>query len=153
MLRRAKDHETLARIYRRLAETVSFLGRIPIVSLTESAMARFELLRAMKLNIGTMDLRIAAVALEEGAIVVTRNARDFRRVPGLDYRGLVLLKSTSGRRARLAAYEVGPAHPNSFRRNSRLFGTPIGATRPRVRPSTSGAPGAGHRGASQATGG
>jgi tRNA(fMet)-specific endonuclease VapC len=46
-------------------------------------MARFETLRAMKLNIGGMDLRIAAIVLEEGAVLVTRNTRDFRRVPGL----------------------------------------------------------------------
>ena len=37
----------------------------------------------MKLNIGKMDLRIGAVALENQAILVTRNSRDFGRIPGL----------------------------------------------------------------------
>jgi tRNA(fMet)-specific endonuclease VapC len=83
MVRRAKGRAALAQIYRRLAETVAFLGQVPIISFTEAAMDRFDTLRGMKLNIGSMDLRIAAIVVEEGAILVTRNARDFRRVPGL----------------------------------------------------------------------
>ncbi len=49
----------------------------------EPAQLRFEQLAAMKLNVRKMDLRIAAIALEQGAVVVTRNLRDFQRVPGL----------------------------------------------------------------------
>lgn len=37
----------------------------------------------VKIKIGRMDLRIAAVALEHGTILVSRNTRDFRKVPAL----------------------------------------------------------------------
>jgi tRNA(fMet)-specific endonuclease VapC len=39
--------------------------------------------QAAKLNVRKMDLCIAAIALEHQAIVVTRNVRDFQRVPNL----------------------------------------------------------------------
>lgn len=59
------------------------LGRWRILPYTESAIARVAGLKALRLNVRLMDLRIAAVALENQAVVVTRNRRDFGRVPGL----------------------------------------------------------------------
>lgn len=43
----------------------------------------FDGLKAGKVNIGTMDLRIASIALEYHATVLTRNLVDFTKVPGL----------------------------------------------------------------------
>ena len=37
----------------------------------------------MKLGVRRMDLRIASIALENSATLVTRNVCDFQRVPGL----------------------------------------------------------------------
>lgn len=82
-VRKAKRPERLAWAYRRLAETVSFLAHLRILTYNEAAMQRYEQLRKRKIKIGRMDLRIAAVVLEQGAILVTRNVRDFRQIPGL----------------------------------------------------------------------
>ena len=48
-----------------------------------SALQRFQQVRALRLNVGLMDLRLATVALENNLTVVTRNVRDFNRVPGV----------------------------------------------------------------------
>jgi tRNA(fMet)-specific endonuclease VapC len=82
-IRQAKRPERLAWAYRRLASTVRFLSRIQIIDFDESAIRRCEQLKKLKLKVRKMDLRIAATVLERDAILVTRNLRDFRRVPGL----------------------------------------------------------------------
>jgi tRNA(fMet)-specific endonuclease VapC len=84
MLRRATRPEDLGRVYERLAKTVQFTATLPILSFSVPAINRYEALLAMKLNVRKNDLRIAAIALEKGATIVTRNLRDFQRVPGLN---------------------------------------------------------------------
>jgi tRNA(fMet)-specific endonuclease VapC len=81
--RRTKSREKLAYIYDRFTRSVRFLSQTEILSFTEQAIERFENLRRMKLGVKANDLRIAAIALENSAVVVTRNRADFGRVPGL----------------------------------------------------------------------
>jgi tRNA(fMet)-specific endonuclease VapC len=76
LIRRVTQSDRLAIAYQSLADTVPFLARFRILSYTEGAISRFEQLAAMKLNLGRMDLRIAAVTLECGGVLVTRNLRD-----------------------------------------------------------------------------
>jgi tRNA(fMet)-specific endonuclease VapC len=66
-----------------LASLVVSWNRFAITPMTVSARTQFEALVSAKLNVKHNDLRIAAIAKEIGAIVVTRNRRDFGRVPGL----------------------------------------------------------------------
>lgn len=82
-LRRAKSPAALAKAYAFLTSTVRSLAKLPIVSFGESAILRAKTLSSQRLNVRKTDLSIAAIALELGATVVTRNVRDFRRVPGL----------------------------------------------------------------------
>jgi tRNA(fMet)-specific endonuclease VapC len=82
-IRRARRPDDLAVAYQRLIDSLQFLVRMPILPFTPPTIARFNHLVAMRLNVGRMDLRIAATVLEVGATLVTRNRRDFGRIPGL----------------------------------------------------------------------
>jgi tRNA(fMet)-specific endonuclease VapC len=54
-----------------------------IIAFDEPCADQFEKLRAAKIRIGTMDLKIAATALVHDALLLSANLRDFERVPGL----------------------------------------------------------------------
>ncbi len=82
-LRRARDRAEEAFAAAALADAVTILSRLQVFPTTEPALVRFDRLVRMKLNVGRSDLKIAAVALEVGATVVTDNLRDFGRVPHL----------------------------------------------------------------------
>jgi tRNA(fMet)-specific endonuclease VapC len=64
-----------------------FLRVTPVLPLTRPIMRRFALLRAelrqQNQSVADPDLLIAATALHFGRTLVTRNLRDFARVPGL----------------------------------------------------------------------
>lgn len=82
-LRKARTAAELARIYQHITDTVGFFSHLQIISFNEQGISIFESLKKRRLGVANMDLRIAAIALERGAILVTRNRRDFERVPGL----------------------------------------------------------------------
>ena len=83
MIRRAKTPRQMALGYEELANTVTTLSGIHILRYTEAAIHRYNGLAKAKLNVRANDLRIAAIALEHGATVVTCNVRDFVVIPGL----------------------------------------------------------------------
>jgi tRNA(fMet)-specific endonuclease VapC len=56
---------------------------LPILSFTEPAIERYEDLKRLKLKVKKIDLRIAAIVLQQKAVLVTRNSRDFSRISGL----------------------------------------------------------------------
>lgn len=82
-LSRARDDARRAEVYRRMALTVESWSGWLILPFCLPAMARHATLMRQKLNVGSNDLEVTAIALEQGAVVVTRNRRDFSRVVGL----------------------------------------------------------------------
>lgn len=83
LLRRAKNSPQVAFAYSRLAESVESLSKLRILRFSERAIERFEHLKSLKTKVRAPDLRIAAIALENSAVLVTRNMRDFRLMPQL----------------------------------------------------------------------
>jgi tRNA(fMet)-specific endonuclease VapC len=82
-LRSAKTNAQRATAYEYLSQTMTVIGQFQIIPPSEAALDDADRLFKARLNVGRMDLKIAAVALEIGATVVTDNRRDFGRVPGL----------------------------------------------------------------------
>ncbi len=54
-----------------------------VMAYDEDAHAQYLTLQNQRIRIGTLDLRIASIALAHDAVVVTKNIVDFRQVPGL----------------------------------------------------------------------
>jgi len=82
-LRKNQSSAQLAQVYRRLAQCVRSYARWQLLDFTVAAIQRLQQLKKLKLNVGGFDLAIAAITLEHGGILVSRNLRDFQRVPGL----------------------------------------------------------------------
>lgn len=57
----------------------------PFCPFDEQALEIFQSLWLQRVRIGTMDLKIAAIALSNHATLLTRNSKDFSKVPGLRF--------------------------------------------------------------------
>jgi tRNA(fMet)-specific endonuclease VapC len=79
----AKDRVNLSNAYLWLTETVVMLSAFEILQYDAKAGEIYETFRAQRIRVGTQDLRIASIALAHEAVLVTRNLRDFEKVPGL----------------------------------------------------------------------
>ncbi len=69
--------------YGRLGQLLSMLSDWEIVLFDERAADQFASLRRQRIRIGIMDVKIAAIALVNDAMLVTANLRDYALVPGL----------------------------------------------------------------------
>ncbi len=77
------QNERFVYAYAKFQEGLTEFEDWTILGWTDDAADIFDDLRRQKISIGTMDLRIASIALEFDATVLTRNFADFKRIPGL----------------------------------------------------------------------
>src|SRR5262249_11667799 len=69
LISKAKSREEVA-TYNRLRTLSDFFRDIPILNYDEAAARQFGLLRGLRLSVGTMDLKIASIALSKAGILL-----------------------------------------------------------------------------------
>jgi tRNA(fMet)-specific endonuclease VapC len=71
--------------YIRLGHLFNVLSDWEIVQFDQRAADQFVDLRRQRIRIGTMDLKIASIALVNDALLISANTRDFSHVPELRF--------------------------------------------------------------------
>ena len=82
-INRAKDQMGIVRGYGKLEKILMDFSRSQVLPFDDGAAEIFDELRIQKIRIGTMDLRIASIAMATGMTVLSRNLVDFQKVPNL----------------------------------------------------------------------
>ena len=82
---RARESAGLVRGYRELEGILSDFARAQVLPFSTAAADICDDLRRGQIRVGSMDLRIASIAIANQMTVLTRNAVDFQRVPSLSF--------------------------------------------------------------------
>jgi tRNA(fMet)-specific endonuclease VapC len=82
-LNQARTTAKVLAAYHRLESTLKTFCDLHVVAFDQPAQDHFADLKQQRVRIGTLDLRIASIALALDATLLSRNVRDFRKVPGL----------------------------------------------------------------------
>jgi tRNA(fMet)-specific endonuclease VapC len=80
---RQRDETRRIEWYRRLHIAIQSRSKRRTPLWNDAAVNEFQVLNSQRIRIGTMDLRIASIVIANGATLLTRNLKDFARVPGL----------------------------------------------------------------------
>jgi tRNA(fMet)-specific endonuclease VapC len=83
IIHRLRDAHRQLPAYARLGQLFAVLSAWDIVPFDERAADQFATLRRQRIRIGSMDLKIASIALANAALLVTANLRDFSLIPDL----------------------------------------------------------------------
>jgi tRNA(fMet)-specific endonuclease VapC len=79
----AQPNDRLVWAYTGFRRTLRAIASVQVLNFDQKALNLFRQLQKQKIRIGSQDLRIAAITLAAGGILITRNHRDFVQVPGL----------------------------------------------------------------------
>ena len=80
---KAKTPEQQIHAYGKLHQALEAYRNTTVLGFDENAAKVFQDLKSQKIRIGTMDLKIASIAIANKAILVSRNLKDFEQVPDL----------------------------------------------------------------------
>ena len=81
----SKERDSVVRGYRLIESAMIYYNDFKILAFDEPASLQFQRLRKQGIRIGTMDLRIAAIAIANNVTLLTRNTVDFERVVNLHF--------------------------------------------------------------------
>jgi tRNA(fMet)-specific endonuclease VapC len=83
LIHRSDDVHRQVPAYGELLRLFAFFSRWHVLPFDAQAATACQRLRQQRLRIGTMALKIAAIALVHAALLLSANLRDFQRVPNL----------------------------------------------------------------------
>ncbi|MTJ21584.1 type II toxin-antitoxin system VapC family toxin [Dolichospermum sp. UHCC 0352] len=83
VIRNASSSDKLVLAYANFQNNLDFLQSVNLLEFSEAAGNIYTELVKQKIRVGTQDLRIAAITLSVKGILVTRNFKDFEKVPNL----------------------------------------------------------------------
>lgn len=83
LLTRRQPPEVYVTVYAEFRRALEFARAVSLLDFDAAAAVEYERLRRTYRRLGTNDLRIAAIALTRGAVLLTRNVSDFSVIAGL----------------------------------------------------------------------
>jgi tRNA(fMet)-specific endonuclease VapC len=69
--------------YKWLSETVKLLADFEVLQFTAEAQLIYQDFKSQRIRVGTQDLRIASIVIAHNGILLSRNLRDFEKIPKL----------------------------------------------------------------------
>ena len=80
---KAKTPEQQVYAYQKLHRFLESYRNTTVLEFDENAAEIYKNLKSQRIRIGSMDLKIASIAISRKAILVSRNLKDFEEVPNL----------------------------------------------------------------------